>query len=150
MQRLNLPEYSFRTKRSEKDRLMIFDELRKKYVSLTPEEWVRQNFIRFLSEEKNFPGGLISVEMKVDINGLNQRSDIVCFDRTGKPLLIVECKAPGIKITEAVFNQAARYNMRLNTRFLVMTNGMNHYCCEIDYSTNRVNFLKDIPDFKNL
>jgi len=147
MQKLNLPTYSFKTGKSEKDRLMIFDELRKKYVVVTPEEWVRQNFIKFLINEKNFPAGLISVEMKVDINGLNQRSDIVCFDKTGEPLLIVECKAPTIKITESVFNQAARYNMKLNTRFLILTNGINHYCCKIDYSTNRVTFLKDIPDF---
>jgi type I site-specific restriction endonuclease len=150
MHKLNLPTYSFRTGKSEKDRLMIFDELRKKYVVLTPEEWVRQNFIKFLINEKNFPAGLISVEMKVDINGLNQRSDIVCFDKTGKPLLIVECKAPKVKITEDVFNQAARYNMKLNTRYLIMTNGLNHYCCKIDYNTNSVNFLRDIPDFKDV
>ena len=147
MQKLNLPTYSFRTGRTDKDRMTIFDEIRKKYVSLTPEEWVRQNFIKFLINEKNFPAGLISVEMKVDINGLSQRSDIVCFDRTGTPLLIVECKAPAIKITEDVFNQAARYNMKLKTRFLIMTNGISHYCCHIDYNTNRVNYLKDIPDF---
>lgn len=133
--------------KSDKDKPMIFDELRRKFVVMTPEEWVRQNFIKFMINEKNFPAGLISVEMKVDINGLNQRSDIVCFDKSGEPLLIVECKAPSVKITESVFNQAARYNMKLNTRFLIMTNGMNHYCCEIDYSCNRVNFLRDIPDF---
>lgn len=150
MQRLNLPTYEFRTRRSDRGSMQIFDELRRKYVVMTPEEWVRQNFIKFLIKEKNFPAGLISVEMKVDINGLNQRSDIVCFDRTGKPLVIVECKAPSVRITEGVFNQAARYNMKLSTDYLIMTNGMNHYCCRVDYKTSRVDFLRDIPDFTEL
>lgn len=147
MHKLNLPTYEFRTGLSEKGRPTIFDCLRKRFVTLTPEEWVRQNFIRYMIEEKGYPAGLISVEMKVDINGLQQRCDVVCFDKTGKPLMIVECKAPKVRITEEVFNQAARYNMRLNTRFLVMTNGLNHYCCEIDYENKRVVYLRDIPEF---
>lgn len=150
MQQLNLPTYEFRTGVSDKGRKTIFDSLRKRFVTLTPEEWVRQNFIRFMIEEKGYPAGLISVEMKVDINGLNQRCDVVCFDKKGQALMIVECKAPKVKITEDVFNQAARYNMRLSTRFLVMTNGMNHYCCEIDYNTNTVRYLKDIPGFSEI
>ncbi len=150
MQQLNLPTYEFKTGISKNGKKTIFDTIRKRFVALTPEEWVRQNFLRFMIEEKGYPPGLISVEMKVNISGLSQRCDIVCFNKKGKALIIVECKSPKIKITESVFNQAARYNMRLSTQFLIMTNGINHYCCKIDYNSKTVIYLKDIPKFSDI
>lgn len=150
MHKLNLPSFNFTTKTTETNKTLILDIVRKKYVSLTPEEWVRQNFVRYLIDFKNFPKGLIAIEYTVNISHNKQRSDIVCFDRKGKAILIVECKAPNVNITKEVFEQAARYNMNLKTDFLILTNGINHYCCKIDYNLNKVNYLNEIPDYNVL
>ncbi len=147
MELLNLPNFNFKIK-TEANKQLIFDTIRKKYVVLTPEEWVRQNFIRFLVEEKQYPASLIAVEKKVDVNLLPQRSDIVLYNRQLKPVIIVECKATNVKITQAVFNQIARYNMTLRVPFLVVTNGLKHYCCEMDYEKRSFRFLEDIPAYK--
>jgi len=149
MEKLNLPSYNFNIK-LEGQRNVIFDSIRKKYVVLTPEEWVRQNFISFLAEEKNYPKGLIAVEKKVDVNRMPQRSDIVLYNNKAVPMMIVECKAPSVKITQQTFNQIARYNMRLQVPYLVVTNGLNHYCCRIDYDKNSFEFMPEIPDYKTL
>lgn len=148
MQLLNLPKYPFRIKENGKSKL-IFDFIRKKFVALTPEEWVRQNFIQFLVHSKKYPPALIAVEMLVVVNGLKQRSDIVIHDRSGAPIIIIECKAPKIKITQQVFNQAARYNLTLKVKYLVLTNGINHFCAQLDYHSGQYTFLKMIPDFEN-
>ena len=144
MENLNLPTYSFKIK-SELQRKLIFDSIRRKYVVLTPEEWVRQNFIQYLVEEKGYPASLIAVEKKVDVNLLPQRSDIVLYNRNAKPVIIVECKSAKIKVTQDVFNQIARYNMKLRVPFLVVTNGLQHYCCQMDYQKKTFKFIPEIP-----
>ena len=146
---LNLPTYSFKIK-SDLQRKLIFDEFRKKYVVLTPEEWVRQNFMKFLVAEKSYPISLTAVEKKVDVNGLSQRFDAVVFNRKGQPSVIIEFKAPSVKISQEVFDQIARYNMSLKVDFLIVSNGLKHYCCKMDYEKNTYYFLKDIPDFSEI
>jgi len=146
MEALNLPAYNFSIKEVNGKR-MILDKIRKKYVSLTPEEWVRQNFISFLVEEKKYPASLMAIETKVLINGLPQRADIVIYNTQRQPLLIVECKAPSVKITSQTFDQAARYNIILKTKIICLTNGLNHYCALLDNSGINYNFLQDIPEY---
>jgi type I site-specific restriction-modification system R (restriction) subunit len=149
MQKLNLPEYSFRIKTTGgKD--FIFDSLRKKFVRLTPEEWVRQNFVQFLVAEKKYSPSLITVEALVKVNANPQRADMVLFDRFGIPALVAEFKAPGVKISQQTFDQIVRYNMQLKVKFLIVSNGMEHFCCMIDYAENTYAFLPEIPDFANI
>lgn len=143
---LNLPAYTFNFKKI-KDKECVFDAFRKKYVVLTPEEWVRQNFIQFLVSEKKYPVSLIAVEISLKYNQLQKRADVLIYNKSGLPYLMIECKAPEIKLTQDVFDQIARYNMAFKVNYLVVTNGMDHFCCKMDYSTNSYEFLKDIPDF---
>ena len=149
MNKLNLPEYSFRFSKKG-DQVLIFDPFRKKQVVLTPEEWVRQNFLQFLLIEKKYPESLIKVEMGLRLNKLPKRSDVVVFDNHGKPVLLVECKAPDIKISQKVFDQIARYNMTLKVEYLIVTNGLKHYCCKLDYTNRSYTFLKEIPAFSEI
>lgn len=150
---LNLPEYVFRIQKSDKG-MHIFDTIRKKFVALTPEEWVRQNFIRFLIEEKKYPSSLIAVETGLKYNKLKKRCDITVFNRKGTIWMLVECKAPEVKISQATFDQVATYNAggKERTKFLAVTNGLKHYCCEMlakpqDQSNSFYHFLKDFPEF---
>jgi len=147
LQTLNLPEYTFRFKKEE-NKTYIFDDSRKKYVVLTSEEWVRQNFLMYLISELDFPKSLISVEAGLKLYKRIKRTDIVVYDKQGNPVLIVECKAPEVKLNEKVFDQIVRYNMALHVNFLIVTNGMDHYCCQLDYEKNTYNFLKTIPNYK--
>ena len=147
MQKLNFPTYSFRLKNRENKRL-IFDDIRKKFMVLQPEEWVRQHCVRFLIEEKQYPKSLINVEKELKVNGLNKRYDIVIYNSDGSIHLIVECKSPKITINQDTFDQIARYNLTLNASYLMVTNGINHYYCKIDSETECYQFLKDIPDYK--
>ena len=149
MLKLNLPTYSFKIK-SIGEKKQIFDEIRKKYVALTPEEWVRQNFIRYLIHEKQFPASLIAIEMALQYNRMKKRGDVVVYDTSGKPVVIVECKAPDVKITQNAFDQVARYNMTLKVKYLVVTNGLIHYCCSMDYEKKSYEFLNEIPLYKNI
>ena len=149
MQKLNLPEYTF-TVRNEKSKQMIFDNVRKKYVRLTPEEWVRQNFVQFLIAEKGYSPALLAVETGVNVNNNPQRADLVVFDRRGNPAMVVEFKAPDVKITQETFDQIARYNMRLKVKFLIVSNGLQHYCCRLDFATASYSFLPDIPAFSEI
>jgi len=149
MQKLNLPEYSFKFKTRE-DKDYIFDSLRRKYVRLTPEEWVRQNFVRFLINEKHYSTSLIAVEAGVKVNNNPQRADLVVFDRVGNPVLVAEFKAPEIKISQQTFDQIVRYNMQLKVKFLIVSNGMEHYCCRINYNDNNYAFMPEIPDFQTI
>jgi type I site-specific restriction endonuclease len=146
---LNLPTYVFRIRESGKGHC-IFDSIRKKFVALSPEEWVRQNFIRYLTEEKKYPASLIAIETGLKYNQLQKRSDILIYDRKGSVWMIIECKAPEIKISQKTFDQAATYNMsgKNKTTFLGVTNGLKHYCCEMKYPQNTYTFLKDFPDFE--
>ena len=125
----------------------IFDEVRKKYLLLNPEEWVRQNFIHYLNKEKKYPLGLMGVEQMVKYNSLKTRADIVIYNLEGKPNVIVECKAPEVKITQDTFNQIAKYNSQLKVKYLIVTNGMKHFCCQMDYENNKITFLEDVPTY---
>jgi len=149
MQRLNLPTYSFNIK-SEGERKYIFDGIRRKYILLTPEEWVRQNFIRYLSEEKQYPLSLFGVEMHFRINKLSKRGDIILFNRKGEAKVIVECKAPAVRINQKAFDQIARYNMKFRVDYLIVTNGMQHYCCRMDYDKGTYTYLEEIPSFEDI
>ena len=146
MQKLNLPVYEFRIK-TEDGKQYIFDTIRKKYILLTPEEWVRQNFVRYLAEEKNYPQSLMAVEKKITLNGKLFRFDLLVYNRNGKPNLIAEFKAPGIKINQNSFDQVVRYNMALKVEYVVVSNGMLHFACKIDYKNNSYEFLREIPEF---
>lgn len=148
MQALNLPTYSFKIK-SEGDSLLIFDEFRKKNVVLTPEEWVRQNFANFLVEERAVPAGRVVIEKSLSINKLSKRCDILIYGNS-EPLLLVECKSPEIKITQAVFDQIAVYNMHFKLQYLVVTNGLEHYCGRWDKERGELIFLEDIPSYETI
>jgi len=147
MQQLNLPVYEFKYK-EDQGRIRIFDALRKKYVILTPEEWVRQNFIQFLIVAKNYPVSLIAVEVSLKYNQLQKRADVLIYSKQGGPFLMIECKAPEVKITQAVFHQIAVYNMSFKVDYLLVTNGMDHFCCKMEYTTGTYQFLQDVPDFE--
>ena len=147
MQVLNFPTYKFKLKSSE-NKQYIFDVIRKKYVVLTPEEWVRQHTVIFLTDQKKYPKSLIAIEKQLEVNKLKKRTDILVFNTNGQPELIVECKAPTIKLTQASFDQIARYNLKLEANYLVVTNGLQHYFCKLDHQNERYIFLKEIPDYK--
>ena len=146
LQKLNFPEFSFRFKNSE-NKVSIFDCIRKKFVILQPEEWVRQHCVLYLMEVKKYPISLINVEKELTINDLKKRYDIVIFNPNGTIHLIVECKAPKININQTTFDQIARYNTALNATYLMVTNGLNHYYCQMDFENERYQFLKDIPEY---
>ena len=147
MQKLNLPIYHFKLKK-DKNKTYIFDQIRKKYMVLTPEEWVRQHFVKYLVDEKKYPISLIAIEKQLTINNLKKRSDILVFNANGKPDVIVECKSPSVKITQDTFDQIARYNLKLQANYLVVTNGLEHFYCKMDYEKETYIFLKEIPNYK--
>jgi len=143
---LNLPAFDYKLKK-EAGKLWIFDVIRKKYVVLLPEEWVRQHFINYLIIDRGYPRSLVRIEGGLSYNQLSKRSDIVVFSREGKPWMIVECKSPDIPVTDAVLFQAATYNKTLQARYLVVTNGLLHICSEIDWAANQTKRLPDLPAF---
>ncbi len=147
MTTLNLPPCKFKTKKNE-NKEFIFDNLRKKYILLTPEEWVRQHFVSFLINQKKYPQSIIAIEKQLTLNGLKKRTDILIFNKNGLPHIIVECKAPSIKITQSSFDQIARYNLKLKAKYLIVTNGLSHFYCEIDHVKEAFIFLKEIPIYK--
>tara|TARA_Y100000991_G_scaffold169531_1_gene131268 strand:+ start:1213 stop:1656 length:444 start_codon:yes stop_codon:yes gene_type:complete len=147
MLKLSFPNYEFRLKKIDEKRF-IFDEIRKKYIELTAEEWVRQNCIRFLINEKKYKSQLIAVEKKIILNNLTKRFDIIAYDNNGDPNLLVECKAPNIAIRQETFDQILSYNRVINSKYLMITNGIINYYCKIDNIDNKINFLKDIPNYK--
>lgn len=149
MIQLNFPTYSFRFKNSE-NKVSIFDEIRKKFVVLTPEEWVRQHVVKFLIEEKKYPKSYINVEKLIKINDLSKRYDIVVYQPNGAIFLLIECKAPEVSISQQTFDQIARYNLVLNAQNLMVTNGLNHYFCQMDFKNEQYTFLKELPDFKSI
>ena len=146
MIKLNFPSYQFRFKNSE-NKTAIFDELRKKFIILTPEEWVRQHTIQYLMQQKNYPKQLLNAEKQLKVNGLTRRYDIVAYNPDGSINLIVECKAPSIKITQDTFDQIARYNLSLKAEQLMVTNGLHHYFCEMDYELEKYHFLREISSY---
>ena len=146
--KLNLPNAGLKTKLVG-GTTQVFDEVRKKYFKLTYEEWVRQNFIHYLSS-KGYPFSLMRVEKMIKYNGLKTRADIILYNNDAKPIMLVECKAPNININQDAFYQIAKYNYRLEVKCLVLTNGIEHFCCMIDYTKGKLNFLKMIPNFEDL
>ena len=149
MIRLNLPDYQLKLK-TENDSTYVFDIIRKKYIILNPEEKVRQVFIHYLIHEKNYAKGLLAVETQLKIFDMTKRTDIVLYDKTGNVSVIVECKAPTVKISQQTFDQIARYNMNFKAKYLIVTNGLKHYCCKPNYTEDTYEFLKDIPMYENL
>ncbi|MGY5850289.1 type I restriction enzyme HsdR N-terminal domain-containing protein [Salegentibacter sp. F14] len=145
---LNFPQYRFRFKNNQ-NKIAVFDELRKKFVVLTPEEWVRQHCIRFLIENKNYPKSLINAEKQLKLGKLVKRYDLIVYNSDGSIFLIVECKAPGVKITQDTFDQIARYNLSLQAEYLMLSNGLEHYYCQMDYEQETYIFLKELPQWKN-
>ena len=146
---LNLPPYSVLLK-TENGRDKIFDMLRRRYVTLTPEEWVRQHFVNFLIQRKGYPGGLMANEIELRVGKKKLRCDTVVYDKMLQPKMIVEYKAPEIALTQRVFDQITAYNMLLHVDYLVVSNGMQHYCCQMDYENRQYAFLSDIPAYTEL
>ena len=149
MQELNLPSYPFNIKRNG-DVLQIFDIIRKKWVVLQPEEWVRQHVIWYLIEEKGYPASLIAIEKSLLVNKLQKRFDIVLHNNIGKPLIIVECKAPGIKISEDTLHQALRYNSIIRAPYIMLTNGLEMYYGKLNFTDASFSYIKDIPFYKEI
>ena len=146
MQKLNFPDCDFRFRKTD-ETVSIFDGIRKKFIVLTPEEWVRQHTVQFLLNEKKYPKSLVNVEKVLSINGIVKRYDIVVFNPDGSVKILIECKAPEIMISQAVFDQIARYNLTIDAEFLMVTNGLDHYFCKMDYINERYDFLKELPDY---
>ena len=149
MTRLNLPPFEIKL-RGTKAQPQIFDILRKKYIALTPEEWVRQHFVHFLVEHKGYPAALMANEIQLKVGEKTLRADSVLYSRELKPRMIIEYKAPHIPITQKVFDQISIYNTLLHVDYLVVSNGLQHYICKMDYNDKKYLFLEDIPDYKEL
>ena len=147
---LNLPEYGARVRRLDDGALQIYDDLRRKFVALTPEEWVRQHFVHWLLDVKHYPASLTANEVGLRLNGTLRRCDTVVFGRDGLPAVVVEYKAPEEAITQRVFDQIARYNLVMRAGYLVVSNGLDHYCCRYDHATGRYAFVREVPAWENL
>ena len=149
MIRLNLPTFEIKLQGTP-ERPRIFDILRRRYIALTPEEWVRQNFVHYLTEHKGYPAALMANEISLSIGNKKLRADSVLYDRKLRPRMIVEYKAPSVAITQKVFDQITAYNMLLHVDYLVVSNGLQHYCCQMDYNNRSYEFLKEIPDYESI
>lgn len=150
LSQLNLPAFDAKIREREPGVLEIYDELRQKYVALTPEEWVRQHFVNFLVHVRNYPSGLMANEVGLVHNGCRRRCDTIIYNKLARPVAIVEYKASDVAITARVFDQIVRYNMVLDVNYLMVSNGLDHYCCYIRHSDNSYVFLKDIPVYEDL
>jgi len=146
MQPLQFPSYAFRLK-NRQNKPFIFDLVRKKFVSLSPEEWVRQHVVQYLIKDKKYPLSHVNVEKQILLNGLKKRYDVVIFNTDGSIHLLVECKAPEIAITQKTFDQIASYNFNLDATFLMVTNGLQHYYCQLLKNEEKYQFLREIPEF---
>lgn len=149
MYHLNLPAFDIKVKKVG-EKPAVFDKLRGKYVTLTPEEWVRQHFVNYLVTEKKYPGALIANEKQIELNGQKKRCDTVIYNKELQPLVIVEYKSPDVKITQEVFNQIVCYNIVLKVGYLIVSNGLSHYCCRMNYETQTFEYLEDIPVYSAL
>lgn len=149
MYRLNLPSCPIKISGTQL-KPTILDILRRKYVALTPEEWVRQHFVHYLIEQKNYPASLLANEVKLQVGDKTLRADSVLYDTCLRPRMIVEYKAPSVKLTQKVFDQISVYNMLLRVDYLIVSNGMESYCCKMDYERQSYTFLQDIPDYHNI
>lgn len=149
MFRLNLPTYEIKIAQ-QGNKQVIFDFLRRKYVALTPEEWVRQHFVHYLVEHKGYPAGLMGNEIELSVGEKRLRCDTVLYNKVTAPQMIIEYKAPQIKLQQKTFNQISAYNLLLKVDYLIVSNGMQHICCKMDYANQKYYFLEDIPDYQNL
>lgn len=147
MEKLNLPAFEYNIKESD-GKVWIYDVLRKKFLVLTPEEWVRQHFLHYLLNHVQYPKSLIKVEGGLKFNRLQKRTDIVVFDRTGNPWMIVECKAPNQPINESTLRQVSVYNATHKAKYIVLTNGMRTFCCRIESDDGGTVMLNDLPSFE--
>ena len=147
--KLNLPAFNLKTK-MEGEMLKIFDSLRDKYVALTPEEYVRQHFVNFMTTLLHYPPSIMANEIGIDLNGTRKRCDTIVFGSDANPLMIIEYKAPRVEITQNVFDQIVRYNMELRAGYLIVSNGMRHFCCKMDYKNNTYHFLPKIPAYHDI
>jgi predicted type IV restriction endonuclease len=146
---LNLPKYEIKV-RQEGERQQIFDVLRRRYVALTPEEWVRQHFVHYLIEHKGYPATMLANEVQLQVGDKQLRADTVLYNKDLKPRMIIEYKAPSVAVTQKVFNQVLDYNLLLRADYLVVTNGLSHYICKVDYSAQNFHFLDDIPTYSQI
>jgi len=149
MNRINLPPYDIKLRKKD-ERHEIFDFLRRKYVALTPEEWVRQHFTHFLVEQKGYPRGLLANEVELRVGEKKLRADTLLYNKEMQPRMIIEYKAPEIEITQRVFDQISVYNHLLHVDYLIVSNGMQHYCCRMNYEKREYSFLQDIPLYDEL
>ncbi len=143
---LHFPTYSFKIK-SKENKPYIWDEIRKKYLLLTPEEWVRQHSVQYLIQEKKYSPDWMAIEKQFSINTIHKRADIVVFNKKMHPYIIVECKAPNVKITQETFDQIARYNLALDAKYLMLTNGLQHFYCQMNFEKKTYVFLEELPSF---
>ena len=146
MKALNLPTYSLKIK-SENGLGYVYDNFRRKYVRLTPEEWVRQNFAHYLVNEKAYPASRLILEKSLKVNKMVKRCDILVFSDQGSPVMMIECKSPEVKIGQETFEQVSVYNLRFKVEYLIITNGIRHYCCQVDIKSSEIRFLNEIPDY---
>lgn len=149
MLELNLPPFDKKITKKD-DKAFILDIIRRQYVALTPEEWVRQHFVHFLIEHKGYPQSLMANEVQLKLNGMSRRCDTVVYDRALRPRVIIEYKAPSVSITQRVFEQICRYNIVLQVDYLIVSNGLAHYCCKVDYANRSYTFVEDIPEYSNI
>jgi len=149
MFQLNLPAYNFQIKKLDAKNF-IFDSQRKRYVSLTPEEWVRQHFIRFLIQEKGYPAAYLAIEKQLNMNGMKKRCDAILYNEFALPVMIIELKAPSVAITQSTFDQVAVYNAKLKVDYFMISNGIEHYCCIVDPENSQYKFFPELPDYSNL
>ena len=149
MLELNLPPFDKKITKTD-DKAFILDVIRRQYVALTPEEWVRQHFVHFLIEHKGYPQSLMANEVQLKLNGMSRRCDTVVYDRALRPRVIIEYKAPSVSITQRVFEQICRYNIVLQVDYLIVSNGLAHYCCKVDYANRSYTFVEDIPEYSNI
>ena len=149
MQALNLPKTDLKIITKD-GKQQVFDILRRKYVALTPEEWVRQQFVHFLILHKGYPSECIGNEISITLNGTKKRCDSVIYGQNAQPAMIVEYKSPQVEITQSVFEQISRYNIKLRVRWLIVSNGLHHYCCCIDYENGTYRFVEDIPPYSEI
>ena len=149
MQVLNLPKTELKVT-TMAGKPHVFDVLRRKYVALTPEEWVRQQFVHYLIREKGYPAECIGNEVSINLNGTRKRCDSVVYGQQAEPLMIIEYKAPTVDITQQVFEQISRYNIKLRVRWLIVSNGLQHYCCQINYQSGSCQFVEDIPTYEKV
>ena len=149
MDNLNLPRAELKVT-TKAGKPHVFDVLRRKYVALTPEEWVRQQFVHFLIGQKGYPAECIGNEVSINLNGTRKRCDTVVYGCNAQPTMIVEYKSPQVEISQQVFEQVSRYNIKLRVKWLIVSNGLQHYCCRIDYESGTYQFLEDIPSYDDI